>query len=51
MERKNKVSNQNPQGGNYAFERHRYTTCRKQHFGRCLAGMHVAWGVVVGDIR
>ena len=30
--------NQNSCGGGHTFERRRYATCGKQHFGRCLFG-------------
>ncbi|XP_027772362.1 uncharacterized protein LOC114076856 [Solanum pennellii] len=35
-----RVSNKNSQGGGYAFERPRCTSCWKQHLGRCLAGTY-----------
>ncbi|TMX05410.1 hypothetical protein EJD97_021941 [Solanum chilense] len=41
-----KVCNNNSQGGGYAFEMSRCTTCGKQHLGRSLAGMDGFFGYV-----
>lgn len=39
MGNKDRVSKKNSQGGLYTFERHRSTSCGKQHFGRSLASI------------
>ena len=47
MMSKDRVSNPNSQGGSgVPIQRSRCTTCRKQHLGKCLAGMDGCFGCV-----